>query len=101
EKQRRLLDLIQGPDFPTGGYIVGRSGIQPAYLTGRGLGLLRARTEIEVSKKGDRSSIVISAIPYQVNKAKLIERVAELVREKRIEWVSASPQESHVEGFRG
>ena len=79
EKQRKLLELVPGPDFPTGGYIVGRHGIQQAYLTGRGSVIMRAKAEIEVSKKGDRSSIVISAIPYQVNKKRLIEHIAELV----------------------
>ena len=69
EKQRKLLELVPGPDFPTGGYIVGRQGIQQAYLTGRGTIIMRAKAEIEVSKKGDRSSIVIDEIPYQVNKA--------------------------------
>src|SRR4029453_13079529 len=72
EKQRKLLELVPGPDFPTGGYIVGRQGIQQAYLTGRGTVIMRAKAEFEYSKKGDRTSIVISAIPYQVNKAKLI-----------------------------
>ena len=69
EKQRKLLELVPGPDFPTGGYIVGRQGIQQAYLTGRGMVIMRAKAEIEISKKGDRQSIVIEAIPYQVNKA--------------------------------
>jgi DNA gyrase subunit A len=100
EKQRRLLDLVPGPDFPTGGYIVGRQGIQQAYLTGRGAVIMRAKAEIEVSKKGDRSSIVVAAIPYQVNKAKLIERIAELVREKTIEGISDIRDESDREGMR-
>jgi DNA gyrase subunit A len=100
EKQRKLLELVPGPDFPTGGYIVGRQGIQQAYLTGRGMIIMRAKAEIEVSKKGDRSSIVIDAIPYQVNKAKLIERVAELVRDKTIEGVSDIRDESDREGLR-
>ena len=100
EKQRKLLDLIQGPDFPTGGYIVGRMGIQQAYLTGRGTVIMRARAEIEVSKKGDRSSIVVHAIPYQVNKAKLIERIAELVREKTVEGISDIRDESDRDGLR-
>src|SRR5919109_400852 len=68
EKQRKLLELVPGPDFPTGGYILGRQGIQQAYLTGRGAVIMRARAEIETSKKGDRQTIVIEAIPYQVNK---------------------------------
>jgi DNA gyrase subunit A len=100
EKQRKLLELVPGPDFPTGGYIVGRQGIQQAYLTGRGAVIMRARAEIEVNKKGDRSSIVIDAIPYQVNKARLIERIAELVREKTIEGISDIRDESDRDGMR-
>jgi DNA gyrase subunit A len=100
EKQRKLIELIPGPDFPTGGYIVGRQGIQQAYLTGRGTVIMRAKAEIELSKKGDRSSIVVSAIPYQVNKAKLIERIADLVREKTIEGISDIRDESDRDGLR-
>jgi DNA gyrase subunit A len=100
ERQRKVIELIQGPDFPTGGFIVGRHGIQQAYLTGRGTVIMRAKTEIEVSKKGDRSSIVIDEIPYQVNKARLIERIAELVREKTIEGISDIRDESDRDGMR-
>src|SRR5213083_2531977 len=100
EKQRKLLELVPGPDFPTGGYIIGRQGIQQAYLTGRGAVVMRAKAEIEVSKKGDRSSIVVDAIPYQVNKARLIERIAELVREKTIEGISDIRDESDRDGMR-
>jgi DNA gyrase subunit A len=100
EKQRKLLELVPGPDFPTGGYIIGRQGIQQAYLTGRGAVIMRAKAEIEVNKKGDRSSIVIDAIPYQVNKARLIERIAELVREKTIEGISDIRDESDRDGMR-
>ena len=100
EKQRKLLELIPGPDFPTGGYIVGRLGIQQAYLTGRGMVIMRAKAEIETSKKGDRQSIVIEAIPYQVNKARLIERIAELVREKVLEGISDIRDESDRDGLR-
>ena len=100
EKQRRLLELIPGPDFPTGGYIVGRHGIQQAYLNGRGSVIMRAKAEIELSKKGDRSSIVIDEIPYQVNKARLIERIADLVREKTIEGISDIRDESDRDGMR-
>jgi DNA gyrase subunit A len=100
EKQRKLLELVPGPDFPTGGYIVGRQGIQQAYLTGRGAVVMRAKAEIEVSKKGDRSAIVIDAIPYQVNKAKLVERIAELVREKTIEGIADIRDESDRQGMR-
>ena len=100
EKQRKLIETVQGPDFPTGGYIVGRTGIQQAYLTGRGTVVMRAKAEIEVSKKGDRSSIVIEEIPYQVNKARLIERIADLVREKTIEGISDIRDESDRDGMR-
>jgi DNA gyrase subunit A len=100
EKQRKLLELIPGPDFPTGGYIVGRHGIQQAYLTGRGAVIMRAKAEIEVSKKGDRSSIVVSAIPYQVNKKRLIEHIAELVQSKTIEGISDIRDESDRDGLR-
>ncbi|MGE3402169.1 MAG: DNA gyrase subunit A [Vicinamibacterales bacterium] len=100
EKQRTLLEIVPGPDFPTGGYIVGSHGIKQAYLTGRGTVIMRARAEIETSKKGDRQSIVIDAIPYQVNKAKLIERIADLVREKTIEGISDIRDESDRDGLR-
>jgi len=100
EKRRKLLELIPGPDFPTGGYIVGREGIRQAYLTGRGMVTMRAKAEIEISKKGDRASIVISAIPYQVNKARLIERIADLVREKTLEGISDIRDESDRDGMR-
>jgi DNA gyrase subunit A len=100
ERQRKLLELVPGPDFPTGGYIIGRAGIQHAYLTGRGSITLRAKAEVEVSKKGDRSSIVVTEIPYQVNKARLIERIADLVREKTIEGISDIRDESDRDGMR-
>ena len=100
DKQRKMLELVPGPDFPTGGYIVGQQGIQQAYLTGRGMVIMRAKSEIEVSKKGDRSSIVVSAIPYQVNKARLIERIAELVRDKTIEGIADIRDESDRDGLR-
>src|SRR6195256_5392771 len=88
EKLRNLIRLIPAPDFPTAGQIVGRRGAVQAYTTGRGSILMRARSAIETNKKGDRQSIVVTEIPYQVNKAKLIERIAELVREKTIEAIS-------------
>jgi DNA gyrase subunit A len=100
EKQRKLLELVPGPDFPTGGYIVGSHGIRQAYLTGRGSIIMRAKAEIEVSKKGDRQSVVIDAIPYQVNKARLIERIADLVREKTLEGISDIRDESDRDGLR-
>ena len=100
EKQRKLLELIPGPDFPTGGYIVGRQGIQQAYLTGRGAVVMRGRAEVEESKQGDGSSIVVSEIPYQVNKARLIERIAELARDKAIEGIADIRDESDRDGLR-
>jgi len=100
EKQRKLLELVPGPDFPTAGYIVGRHGIQQAYLTGRGSVIMRAKAETEVSKKGDRTSIVISAIPYQVNKRRLIEQIADQVRDKTIEGIADIRDESDRDGMR-
>ena len=100
EKLKQLLRLIPGPDFPTAGYIVGRQGIIQAYTTGRGSIMMRARTTIETNKKGDRTSLIVTEIPYQVNKAKLIERIAELVREKTIEGISDLRDESDREGMR-
>ncbi len=100
EKIKALLNIIPGPDFPTAGYIVGRAGIVQAYTTGRGAVLMRARSAIETNKKGDRTSIVFTEIPYQVNKAKLIERIADLVREKTIEGIADLRDESDREGMR-
>src|SRR6185436_18852084 len=100
EKLRELIRLIPGPDFPTGGYIVGRGGLVQAATTGRGSIMMRARSSIETNKKGDRISIVFTEIPYQVNKAKLIERIADLVREKTIEGISDLRDESDREGMR-
>ncbi len=99
-KREQLRQLVPGPDLPTGGYIVGRRGIDAAYATGRGAILMRAKVNIETAKKGDKISIVVSEIPYQVNKAKLIERIAELVREKVIEGISDLRDESDREGMR-
>lgn len=95
----QLLPFLQGPDFPTAGFILGRSGFREAYRTGRGSILLRGKAEIEVSK-GDRERIVISELPYQVNKAKLIEKIAELVKEKKIEGISDLRDESDRNGMR-
>jgi len=100
EKIKQLLHLIPGPDFPTAGYIIGRRGIVQAYTTGRGSILMRARSKIETSKKGDKVSIVVTEIPYQVNKKGLLERIAELVREKTIEGISDLRDESDREGMR-
>src|SRR5205085_7292851 len=84
QKIRGLMERIPGPDFPTGGFIVGRNGIASAYRTGRGAILMRAKATIEQNKKGDRQSIIVTEIPYQVNKARLIEKIAELVSDKVI-----------------
>ena len=100
EKLHGLMNFVKGPDFPTGGYIVGRSGIGSAYRTGRGAILMRARASIEQAKKGDKQSIIITEIPYQVNKARLIEKIAELVGEKTIEGISDLRDESDREGMR-
>ncbi len=94
-----VLRHIQGPDFPTGGFIFGKSGIAQAYTNGRGRFLMRARTEIEQVTK-EKTAIVVSEIPYQVNKAKLIERIAELVNEKIIDEISDVRDESDRDGMR-
>ena len=99
DKLRNLIRLIPAPDFPTAAQIVGRQGAVQAFTTGRGSILLRARSEIE-TRKGDRQSIVVTEIPYQVNKAKLIERIAELVRDKTIEGISDLRDESDRQGMR-
>jgi DNA gyrase subunit A len=99
ERLEGLMERIQGPDFPTAGFICGRAGIRQAYRTGRGTVVMRARAEIE-SRKGDKESIVITEIPYQVNKARLVERFADLVREKRIDGIADIRDESSREGMR-
>ncbi len=88
-----LMSVIKGPDFPTGATILGREGIKQAYTTGRGKITLRAEAEIE-EMSGNKQRIIVSSLPYQVNKAKLIEHIAELVKEKRIEGISAIRDES-------
>ncbi len=95
-----LLAHIPGPDFPTGGFIYGREGILQAYRTGRGIIQMRARAMIETQKKTERQSIIITEIPYQVNKARLVEKIAELVREKKIEGISDLRDESDRDGMR-
>jgi DNA gyrase subunit A len=100
QKLSAMWRILPGPDFPTGGVVIGRAGIAQAYRTGRGSVIVRARTEIETSKKGDRTSIVVTEIPYQVNKARLIEKIAELVREKTIEGISDLRDESDRDGMR-
>jgi DNA gyrase subunit A len=94
-----LIALVPGPDFPTAGYIYGRSGIRSAYRTGRGIVLMRAKAAIEDIGR-DREAIIVSEIPYQVNKAKLIERIAELVRDKKIDGIADLRDESDRDGMR-
>jgi DNA gyrase subunit A len=92
-----VMEIVPGPDFPTGGIIMGRSGIRSAFETGRGSIMVRARAEVE---SGDRDSIVIHELPYQVNKSQLLERIGELVREKSIEGISDIRDESDRKGMR-
>lgn len=94
-----LMEHIKGPDFPTAGQIMGLSGIRDTYLTGRGRIVVRAKSEIE-QMSGDRQRIVITQIPYQVNKAKLVERIAELYKDKQFEGLSALRDESNKDGMR-
>jgi DNA gyrase subunit A len=100
QKLRELIRLIPGPDFPTGGLIVGRRGIHEAYLRGRGGIQVRAKAEIEQQKKADRLQIVITEIPFQVNKRSLLERMADLVRDKTLEGISDIRDESDRDGMR-
>ena len=93
-----IMQYIKGPDFPTGGIIMGRSGIRAAYATGRGRVIVRARAEIEEEKNG-RFKIIVSELPYQVNKARLIESIADLVKEKRLEGISNIEDHSDREGM--
>lgn len=95
-----LMEHIKGPDFPTGGIIMGRSGIRAAYATGRGKIVVRARAEIEEDQKTGRSKIIVSEIPYKVNKAELIKSIADLVKDKRIEGISNVDDHSDREGMR-
>jgi DNA gyrase subunit A len=95
-----LMNHVPGPDFPTGGFIYGKEGIRQAYETGKGVIQLRARALIERDRKGERENIVINELPYQTNKAKLIERIAELVQEKVIEGIANIRDESDREGMR-
>src|SRR3989454_2194944 len=95
-----LMELIPGPDFPTAGYIYGRQGIKEAYTTGRGLLTLRAKASIETDERTDRDRIIVTEIPYQVNKARLIEKIAELIQDKRIEGIADLRDESDRDGMR-
>jgi DNA gyrase subunit A len=100
EKLRGLMEHIKGPDFPTGALVVGRGGIGAAYRTGRGAILMRARATIEQARKGDKQAIVVTEIPYQVNKATLIKKIADLVGDKTIEGIADLRDESDREGMR-
>ena len=96
-----LMQFIPGPDFPTAGIINGRAGIIEAYRTGRGRIYIRARADIEdIDKVGGRQQIVITELPYQLNKARLIEKIAELVKEKKIEGITELRDESDKDGMR-
>lgn len=94
-----LIKIVKGPDFPTGAIIMGKKAIHDAYRTGQGKVIVRAKTEIEETKKG-RNRIIVTEIPFQVNKARLIEKIAQLVRDKKIEGVSGIRDESNREGMR-
>ncbi|WP_375689055.1 MULTISPECIES: DNA gyrase subunit A [unclassified Bartonella] len=95
----KIIEIIPGPDFPTGGIILGHSGVRSAYETGRGSIIMRAKVDIEEIRSG-RQAIIVSEIPYQVNKATMIEKMAELVRDKRIEGISDLRDESDRDGYR-
>jgi DNA gyrase subunit A len=100
-KLKTLMGMVPGPDFPTGGFIYGREGIYNAYATGRGMVIMRARASIDrVGRTGERMAIVVTEIPYQVNKAKLLERIAELINDKKLEGISDLRDESDREGMR-
>lgn len=96
----QLMRLLPGPDFPTGGIINGAAGILEAYRTGRGRILVRARTHIETDEASGREAIIVTELPYQVNKARLIERIAELVKEKKLEGIAELRDESDKDGMR-
>src|SRR5204863_2723536 len=89
-----------GPDFPTGAFIYGTTGVREAYETGKGIVQMRARTSVETDKRSGRNSIIVHEIPFQVNKARLLERIAELVNEKRIEGIADLRDESDRQGMR-
>jgi len=95
-----LMEHITGPDFPTGGYIVGDAGIKSAYRTGRGIVRMRAKVSVEVHPKSDRQSVIVTELPYQVNKARLIEKIAHLVSDKKLEGISDLRDESDRDGMR-
>ncbi|MDF2940931.1 MAG: gyrA [Gammaproteobacteria bacterium] len=96
----QLMEYIPGPDFPTAGIVNGRAGIVSAYRTGRGSVIMRARSHIETDEKTGKDTIVVTELPYQVNKARLIEKIAELVKEKKIEGITELRDESDKDGMR-
>ncbi|WP_367607151.1 DNA gyrase subunit A [Legionella sp. W05-934-2] len=95
-----LMEIVPGPDFPTAGIINGRAGIIQAYQTGRGRAIMRARSDVETDPDTNRQAIIVTELPYQVNKARLIEKIAELVRDKKIEGISGLRDESDKQGMR-
>jgi DNA gyrase subunit A len=95
-----LMEHVPGPDFPTGAFIFGRQGIKDAYRTGKGTLHLRARASIEVAARGKKTSIIISELPYQVNKARMLERIADLVKDKKIDGITDIRDESDRDGLR-
>jgi DNA gyrase subunit A len=95
-----LIQIMPGPDFPTGGIIQGRNGIREAYHTGRGRVVVRAKTHIEQDEKSGKERVIVTELPYQVNKARLVERIAELVKEKKMEGITALRDESDKDGMR-
>ena len=96
----KLIEIMPGPDFPTGGFVSGRDDIRSAYTTGRGIVRMRAKVRIEKQKKGDRNVIIVTELPYQVNKARLAQKIAGLVREEKIKGISDIRDESDREGIR-
>ena len=94
-----ILDIVKGPDFPTGGMILGTAGIEEAYRTGRGKIRVRAVTDIEPMQNG-KNRIVVTELPYMVNKARLIEKIADLVKEKRVDGITDLRDESNRQGMR-
>ncbi|MDD6920546.1 MAG: DNA gyrase subunit A [Eubacteriales bacterium] len=98
-EEDKLLDIVKGPDFPTGAQILGKAGLREAYRTGQGKVTVRSKTEIEETARG-KMQIVVTEIPYQVNKSRLIEKIASLVREKKIDGISAIRDESNRQGMR-
>lgn len=99
-KLEAIMKIIPGPDFPTAGIINGRAGIVEGYRTGKGRVLVRARVSVETEEKSGKESIIVSELPYQVNKARLIEKIAELVKDKKIEGITALRDESDKDGMR-